>query len=330
MLKPPKFWQKQESLLSDLLAPLSWMYEQVQDLRFKLTRPFKAPVPVVCVGNFSMGGAGKTPVVRLLVSLLYHESAGPIHIVMRGYKGKARSNLKVDPKLSADFVGDESLLLSQSAPCWIGKNRARSIQKAVSEGASIIIMDDGFQNPSIFKDLSILVVDGPVGLGNGRVFPSGPLRESLESGLKRADAVILIGNDDNNCIASIDGRVPVFRGVIRLRPNDVAPRIQKPLYAFCGIGRPQKFFDSLKEAGLNLSAHKEFSDHYHYTHQDIEEIISEADHLGLDVVTTEKDYVRVPHHFRNRVYQIRADIVLDNPELLSVFLKKHLIEKVVT
>lgn len=319
MLIQPKFWQEKKSFKSCVLSPLSYLYQWIGRCRSFLKRPYQADIPVICVGNVTLGGAGKTPVVRLIVSLLHHGSHLNVQIVTRGYKGQIKVPTRVSSGAEATMVGDEAILLSKTAPCWVGVNRRRVIERAKLDGAALVVMDDGFQNPSIFKDLSILVIDGPFGLGNGFVFPAGPLREPLHLALKRADAVIIIGEDKQHLINQVSS-VPVFKAEIQLWPNDVAPRMKRGVYAFTGIGRPEKFFNSLRQAGITFVKHQSFPDHYQFSENDLENIMNEADLLDLDVVTTEKDYVRLSPHWQNRIYQIRSDIILENTPLFQKFL----------
>lgn len=323
MLVQPKFWQEKKSLRSTILMPLSYIYQWMGRCRFQFKQPYKADIPVICVGNVTLGGAGKTPIVRLIASLIRYSFSLDVHIVTRGYAGSLKVPTRVMPESDAKLVGDEAILLSKTAPCWIGSNRRDTLIHARKEGSSLVVMDDGFQNPSVYKDISIVVIDGPFGLGNGCVFPAGPLRESLDQALKRADAVIMIGEDKQHLFDHTTS-TPVFRARIQLWAQDVAPRVKRAVYAFTGIGRPEKFYNSLREAGVPIVKHRSFPDHYVFSESDIQNIFSEAEQLDLDIVTTEKDYVRLLPHHQSRVYQIRSDILIEDMQLFEKFLNQKL------
>ncbi|MBX9697766.1 MAG: tetraacyldisaccharide 4'-kinase [Alphaproteobacteria bacterium] len=292
--------------------------------RLRVRVPHYGLVPVLCVGNITLGGAGKTPLVHLIIGHLRALGIQRPHIITRGYGGHAKKTEQVTSMSSYRRVGDEALLHADWAPTWVGADRVASVSYAAKDGADIIVMDDGLQNPSVYKDLSILVIDGPYGLGNGEVFPAGPLRETLASALHRVHAVVVIGEDSQGLEDQIPSHIPVFRAEIQLMHQDVAARAQRPLLAFCGIGRPQKFFDSLKSAGLNVKSVHSFPDHYAYQDPDLASLFQRAEKEGLDCVTTEKDYVRLQAHHQALVYKMRAEIVLSDGEGFKDFLRDHL------
>ena len=219
-MTPPDFWQS-KNLISDCLMPLGWLYDSLGQWRFANTRPARAPCPVICVGNLNIGGTGKTPVVAALAEALIQEGQR-VHILSRGYGGQlaTRDPLRVDPALhTAAGVGDEPLLLSHRAPVWIGRDRVRSARAAHAAGANLLIMDDGFQNPALAKDFSLLVIDAGVGFGNRRVIPAGPLRETIHNGLARADLLVSIGSD---APPRRNGRAAHFARAIRPLPDKCA------------------------------------------------------------------------------------------------------------
>lgn len=292
-MKTPEFWYRDDGsslALAVALTPISWIYQAVTKARLAFTRPYIMPIPVICVGNLVMGGAGKTPTVIMIASLLKEWGYKP-HIISRGYSGNlGHLVIEVNPFMhSADEVGDEPLLLAQYAPTWVGINRVACAKAAHQKGADVILMDDGFQNPSLLKDLSIVVVDGKQRFGNKSVFPAGPLRESVASGLKRADAVITVGHCPLPC--------PAFR--VNVESSSVMP--QTPLVAFAGIGYPEKFYQTLLENGANVEVFIPFDDHHLYTNDDMKRLDKYAQsHNGI-LMTTTKDYIRIPLDWREKV-----------------------------
>lgn len=314
-MKTPSHWND-KNIIAMLLRPFGWIYGGVTALRLKLIKPQKAAVPVICVGNLTAGGTGKTPVSISLAKLLKRNSVKPF-FVTRGYGGTS-SDVIVDPKKhSANDVGDEPLLLNEVAPVVVNHNRYRGALKAEQHGAQCIIMDDGFQNPSLHKDLSLLVVDGGYGFGNNLCIPAGPLREFKHCGLKRADALIVIGSDDHNITKQIKN-IPVFYGkIVPIKPQNTS----KSIIAFAGIGRPDKFYNSLKEVGFHLLKKIDFPDHHFYEEYELNKIITKAQTLNTEIYTTSKDYVKIPlalrHHFKVLEIEIEWE---DEKELESFIL----------
>ncbi|MBL4691885.1 MAG: tetraacyldisaccharide 4'-kinase [Magnetovibrio sp.] len=309
-MQAPEFWdRKTGGFLPSLLRPIGCVVSGLAALRQKRATPFKASVPIICVGNLVAGGAGKTPVALDLVARLKAKNI-VVHVVMLGYGGTELGPTLVDPDVHDSIkVGDEALLLTRVAPTWVSEDRKAGVLSAIHAGAEIIVLDDGFQNPSVHKDLSLLVVDGGYGFGNGRVMPAGPLRETTKAGFERTDAVILLGADE----ADVWGRVkrsarkdlPILRA--HIRPTKDAQALNgKEIYAFAGIGRPQKFFDTLNHIGCKLVGSKSFDDHHPYSQTDLENIIEAA--AGATIVTTEKDLVRIPEAFQNQMQAV--DITL--------------------
>jgi tetraacyldisaccharide 4'-kinase len=289
-------------------------------LRFSLTHAQKVPVPVMCVGNVVAGGAGKTPVVIALVEALKARGHTP-HILTRGYGGACPHPTQVEVHHTAQEVGDEALLLARSAPCWVDANRVRSAKAAIEAGADMLVMDDGFQNPRLHKDLSLIVIDGGYGLGNGAVMPAGALREPLAQALQRTQAVVMIGKDTHQIITSLPrARVTLLRG-------SIVPEIPEalrgaPLLAFCGIGRPQKFYDSLSEHKLNVVETVDFPDHHPFTDAELLALQAKADAQQAILVTTEKDAVRLTPEWQARVTPIPIRLQLDPQTLLDGLLQK--------
>jgi tetraacyldisaccharide 4'-kinase len=281
-MKSPAFWQDPSSPLGWLLAPLGWAYAGTTAWRLAHGRPWKAPVPVICVGNLTAGGAGKTPIVRDLARRLKRLGRN-VGILSRGYGGTEQGPLKVDPaRHSADLVGDEPLLLAREAPCWIARDRAAGARAMAADGLDIIVMDDGLQNPGLIKDLSIIVGDGAVGFGNGRAIPAGPLRETVRAGIRRADALIVTGDDRHGLIEEFSTEIKTLQTTVSISEGTPAG----PLLAFAGIGRPEKFRATLIEAGANIAAFQAFADHHPYSTGELTALAARARELGAELVTT--------------------------------------------
>ncbi len=314
-MKTPKYWQS-NSFTSKILSPLGFLYGFMTQLRLKLKSPHKVSIPVVCIGNITAGGTGKTPVSISIAKLLATEMYHPF-FVSRGYGGKLQDVIVNNKKHTAKDVGDEPLLLSKQAPVVVNANRYAAAQKAVEQGADIIIMDDGFQNPSLHKDLSFLVFDGNYGIGNGKIIPSGPLRETLENGIKRADAIIILGKDKHD-LAKRCG-LPAFFGHTEAVQTTIN---NQDVVAFAGIGHPQKFYHTLKQQGFNVVKTIDFPDHHFYTREELENIINEAKKLNAQIYTTSKDFVKIPPLYSQDINVLEVAVVWDNPEELISFIKQ--------
>lgn len=312
----PEFWTR-PGLAAQLLEPLAWAHAAAGTARRALVTSARAPVPVVCVGNLVAGGAGKTPVVLSLARRLAARGARP-HLLSRGYGGRLTGPVAVDrPRHDADMVGDEALLLAVAAPTWIARDRVAGAAAAAQAGADIVILDDGFQNPHLAHDLALLVIDGSYGVGNGRVMPAGPLREPLAAALARADAVVLMGNDEAG-IAQRLGAVPVLRAA--LAPT--APPPKGPIVAFAGIGRPAKFFRTLTDARCRVVACEAFPDHHRYQAGEVARLEAAARAAGARLVTTEKDWVRLPAAWRARVEAVAVAVRWENEAALDALLAR--------
>lgn len=299
-MRTPEFWYASTRpasthVLARALTPLGGLIRLAGCLRAGLTRPWQALVPVLCIGNAVAGGAGKTPVALSLGRRLIERGRKP-HFLVRGYGGALRGPVRVDPArhTSAD-VGDEALLLARTAPTWVARNRRRGCQAAVLDGADLIVMDDGLQNPSVRKTVSILVADGTFGFGNHCLLPAGPLREPLEQALARVDAVAIVGSDQAGIAAEvrrIDPATPILHG--RVVPGPDADRLPgQRVVAFAGIGLPEKFFALLRRIGCDVAATHAFADHHAYTAQDIAALRDEAGAANARLITTEKDAARL-------------------------------------
>jgi tetraacyldisaccharide 4'-kinase len=317
-LPTPEFWARR-GLLSTVLEPAAWIYGRAVVARRRWTTPWRAPVPVVCVGNLVVGGAGKTPVT---LSLAHHlrQRGRRVHIVSRGYGGRSRGPLAVDPaRHTAADVGDEPLLLAEIAPCWVARERVAGAKAAIAAGADLLLLDDGFQNPTLAKDLSLVVIDGGYGLGNGRVMPAGPLREPLEHGLARADAFVLMG-DDTAGVAALPSGQPLLRA--RLVPENSGELAGRTVVAFAGIGRPAKFFATLEAAGARLAARHAFPDHHRYADAELARLRAEAEHTGAMLVTTAKDRVRLAPGVQAHVHVLSVTLAWDDVKALEDVLNR--------
>jgi tetraacyldisaccharide 4'-kinase len=291
----PAFWYRPSSLTSRLLLPLGAIYGAIAARRLA-REGIDAGIPVLCVGNYHVGGAGKTPAVLALVELLRYAGEAPI-VLSRGYGGKLRGPIKVDPERhTAGDVGDEPLMMARTVAVVVARDRAEGVALARSQGASLILMDDGFQNPSIAKDASLIVVDGDRGLGNARVFPAGPLRAPLPLQVARTDALVIVGNG-----TAADGAAAAVaaQGGLVLRAHLVpdeaclAALRGKRVLAFAGIGDPARFFRTLRAGGIEVVAEQAFADHHPFSESEIEALSTQAKRDGLTLVTTEKDLARL-------------------------------------
>lgn len=316
-MRAPEFWT-QGGIAPALLAPCALLYGAGGALRERLATPWRAPVPVVCVGNLTVGGAGKTP-TALAVGRMLQDWALSVAFLSRGYGGTARGPLLVDPaRHDARMVGDEPLLLAQCAATWVARDRKDAARLAVADGADVLVMDDGLQNPALRKDLRLVVVDGGYGFGNEHVLPAGPLREPLARGLARADAFVLVGPDRHGLAARLGRHAPVFAA--SLVPDATARTLAgRKVHAFAGIGRPEKFFATLDAVGAECVAARSFADHHPYREEEVDQILAAAARDGATPVTTTKDHVRLPAAQRARVVAVAVSLAFaDRPAFMRL------------
>ncbi len=291
----PAFWRRPSSLTSRLLTPLAALYGAVAARR--MARPGRdAGVPVICVGNYHTGGAGKTPTVLALTALLRDLGATPV-VLSRGYGGALAGPLRLDAaRHTAAEVGDEPKMMAAHAPVVVARDRVAGAKLAREAGADVIVMDDGFQNPALKKDFSLIVIDARRGLGNTRVFPAGPLRAPLAPQLARTDALVVIGEGDAaaDVAQALAARgVPVLRARVVPDAATVAALRDKRVLAFAGIGDPGRFIRTLRDHGIAVAAERTFPDHHRFTRDEIARLYDEASRAGLALVTTEKDFSRL-------------------------------------
>jgi tetraacyldisaccharide 4'-kinase len=294
-MKAPAFWGAPPGILAWLLSPLGWLYGRIAAARMARAGT-RIDIPVVCVGNFTAGGAGKTPTALWIVAWLQRQGRRPV-VLSRGYGGSLGGPLLIDPaRHGAADCGDEPLLLARIAPVVVSADRAAGARLAATRG-DVIVMDDGMQNPAIAKDAVIAVVDGGAGVGNGFSLPAGPLRAPLADQLPHASAVLVIGEGLAGEAVAKAARAagkPVVRGALAPDPAAIARLAGKPLLAFAGIGRPEKFFDTLRDAGLDVRTTRSFADHHAFTLAEAQGLAADAATAGLTLATTEKDAVRWP------------------------------------
>ena len=315
-MRAPDFWMI-DDWRSRILAPLGWLYGASVAWKHRRAAPYCAEVPVICVGNLTAGGSGKTPVAIEIARCLIDRGRKPFFL-SRGYGGKQRGPLEVTVEHRASEVGDEPLLLAHTAPVIIAHDRRAGAVLAEERGADVIIMDDGHQNFALAKDLSLVVVDGETGFGNDRVIPAGPLREPIAQGLVRADAIVVTGDG----MPDLGGfSKPVLRTHLTHLEPDIAGR---RVVAFAGIGRPDKFFQSLKAQGANLLAAMRYGDHHTYTAGEIARLRSKARAHNAELVTTEKDFVRLTPLEREGIRALPVRASFDDPPALERLLDRLL------
>lgn len=328
-MKTPEFWRRR-GVTSTALLPVSALYRAAHRARIKGIAAKALPVPIICVGNLTAGGAGKTPTVIALLTYL-HSKGVMAHCISRGYGGALYGPVRVDPdEHSAAQVGDEPLLIARHAPCWVGKRRLSVATAAVLDGAKLIVMDDGLQNPSLQKDFSLLVVDGGYGFGNGRTLPAGPLRETLAEGIAKVQAVVMVGEDAQSIARLLPPSLPILKASLQPAPSAQA-WVGKRVLAFAGIGRPEKFFATLRELGAEVVETACFADHHPYREEDIRRLLARATQLDATVISTEKDAVRLPTALAAQVSVLPVHLVFaDNAAfeaLLAPVLAQALINK---
>jgi len=296
-MREPAFWWRPPGLVSSLLAPLGAAYGTIVERRMT-GRGALAGIPVICVGNFTLGGAGKTPTALMLVAMLREMGASPFCLT-RGYGGSVQGPHLVDPhRDSGAEVGDEALLLARVAPTVVSRDRVRGAAFAKAKGASVVVMDDGLQNASLAKSLTIAVIDGRRGIGNGQVFPAGPLRAPLNIQMTRCDALLVVGDGQSDGKAARDvvaraGARPVFHGHLEPEETAVTALHARKVLAFAGIGDPHKFFATVEQAGIAIAERRAFADHHRFTAEEAAELTMVAEREGLSLLTTEKDHVRM-------------------------------------
>ena len=330
-MREPRFWHGSASLQSHLLSPVAALYGAIAARRMQ-RKGLDAGVPVICVGNYHTGGAGKTPTVLALAKLLRDLGEVPV-VLSRGYGGKLHGPVKVDPsRHQAADVGDEPLMLAASLPVVVSRQRADGVPLARSLAATVILLDDGFQSPAVAKDTSLIVIDGHRGLGNGQVFPAGPLRAPLPPQIARTDALIIVGS--GTAADGVAGTVaaqgkPVLSAHLKPDAAQVASLMGKRVLAFAGIGDPARFFNTMRANGVDVVRERAFADHHPYSQGEVENLIEEARRDALTPVTTEKDLARLRHggslpDWAQQIVPFAVTLEFDDATLLRKFVSARL------
>lgn len=325
MREAPNFWTKKTpDWRARLLYPLSIIYSLITWFRQLLSSPYKSKIPVICVGNFTMGGAGKTPLTLSIYQQLKELGLNPC-ILSRGYGGKALGPLLVDKKTDTPaLVGDEPYMMAQYAPVVIARKRKAGALYIEKHGFDCVIMDDGFQNPTLFKDLSICVVDSGSSVGNGYVFPAGPLREPLSRAQSRCDGVVYVGEEAAVDLFDHSTKLPKFKTKIIPSKTDALPN---QILAFAGIGRPDKFYNTLQSMDISILAAHNFPDHHPYSEEDLNHLKQRADTLEVGMVTTEKDWVKLPEAWQKNIYHVPITLEWEYLDEFKLLLQKGMTSK---
>jgi len=318
MMAPPKFWyDPAQKFWPAVLAPFAAITAQLTARR--VAKPgFAASVPVICCGNASVGGAGKTTLALYLLHYFREQGFAPASLT-RGHGGQTRhAPHRVDPaRDSAAEIGDEPLLLAALAPCYVCPDRAAGARAAIKDGANILVLDDGLQNPSLHKDFSFLVIDGASGFGNGCLLPAGPLREPIEAAAARSQAALMIGDDVTCAQSQLPAALPVLRADL-IPEASISDFSDQKILAFAGIGRPEKFFSMLRTSGLKLCATRSFPDHHTFSARDLADLQTTAAVHNAILLCTPKDFVRLPKNFPAR--QIGVALRFRDPAALAKLL----------
>jgi len=318
--KTPSFWYRDSAsntpLIERALGPFSKIYQLLYKFDQSMHTSYKASIPVICIGNLVAGGTGKTPTAIAMLQLIESNAlAKKPFFLIRGYGGAESGPLLVDLDVHTAWdVGDEALILAKYAPTVVGGNRAAGAQTAMEEGADLIVMDDGLQNTGIDKDLRLVVINGEMGLGNQKLMPAGPLRQTLEDGYDHAHGFILIGEDEHDVAKILPQDKPLLRA--HLQPKTELSIDKDATYlAFAGLGYPEKFFNFLRGAlQLNVAKTIAFSDHHPYDEDDLNELDTKAKALGAKLITTEKDFMRLPQIKGIHVETLPVEMVWDSTD----------------
>ncbi|WP_128923557.1 tetraacyldisaccharide 4'-kinase [Bradyrhizobium guangxiense] len=329
-MREPAFWYRPRSPQSYALWPLAALYGAITGRRM-LRKGVDAGIPVICVGNYHVGGAGKTPTVLALTKLLRELGETPV-VLSRGYGGRLEGPVMVDrERHTASDVGDEPLMMARDVPVAVARDRLGGVALAKSQGATVILMDDGFQNPRLVKDASLIVIDSERGLGNGEVFPAGPLRAPLQVQLARTDALVLIGDGRaaNDVAAELAKRNrPALRARLKPDANTVAQLLGKRVLAFAGIGDPGRFFRTLRASGIDVARTRPFADHHMFSTEEIATLAADAQREQLTLVTTEKDLARLrgSKGVPGDIVPFAVQLEFDEPAKLRQLISDHLYE----
>ena len=325
--KTPSFWYRSEDskppFIETIITPLSSLYALAHKIHQASKTPEHFDIPIICIGNIVAGGAGKTPVAIALEKIIKsNKLAKNAFFLTRGYGGHLKHPLVANNQ-SHNFkeIGDEAILLSKHASTIVSKKRTLGAAFAIKKGADLIIMDDGLQNPTIHKDIKFIVIDGTMGFGNKKTIPAGPLRSRLMKSLLCADAFILIGEDKRDILKILPSNKPVFFATLSAIKT---PPENKKYLAFTGIGFPEKFFNTLQSLKCDIVKTLSFPDHYPYCEKDLNQLLDLADENDSELITTEKDYIRLPESFKDKVQTLPIELVWNNETAIINFLKDRL------
>jgi tetraacyldisaccharide 4'-kinase len=314
-MRAPEFWTRDDAashFIALCLAPLGAVYGAVTAIKARSAKPFRPSAKVVCIGNLTAGGSGKTPCAIAIAEAL-RAKGQKVCFLTRGYGGKSQGPLFVDPgRETALEVGDEALLLARTAPVIVAAERRAGALLADIQGFDVIVMDDGHQNFQVAKDLAIVVLDTESPFGNGRIIPAGPLREPVAQGLARADCIVALGNGETHFGAF---RGPIIRAI--LKPTNMTSFQGARVFAFAGIGRPTKFFETLRGAGAEIVDSRAYGDHHAYSPLEVSELKAAAQVRNARLVTTEKDYVRLSAAERDGIEVLPVSVEFENRETLE-------------
>ncbi|MCK1708256.1 MULTISPECIES: tetraacyldisaccharide 4'-kinase [unclassified Bradyrhizobium] len=326
-MREPAFWYRPRSFKSHVLRPLGALYGAITERRM-LREGVDAGIPVICVGNYHVGGAGKTPTVLALSSLLRELGETPV-VLSRGYGGRLTGPVMVDrDRQTAADIGDEPLMMARDVPVAVARDRLEGVVLAKSQGATVVLMDDGFQNPRIVKDASLIVIDSERGLGNGKVFPAGPLRAPLKAQLARTDALVLIG--DGHAADDVASEIAARgKSVLRARLRPDAASVERlsgrRVLAFAGIGDPERFFRTLRANNVDVVRARAFADHHMFSQGEIADLLAEARDEQLVPVTTEKDRARMRGRDMPReILHFAVQLEFDDAPALRHLISDHL------
>ncbi|MBP02908.1 MAG: tetraacyldisaccharide 4'-kinase [Rhodospirillaceae bacterium] len=319
-MKTPNFWYKQKSI-GKYLEPLGFIYGAVTAYKIRYSRPTSVKIPVISVGNLTVGGTGKTPIAISLAQILKEKGEVPA-VILRGYGGRLHGPIKVDGKIhSALDVGDEAILHAKHGRTWIARKRSQAAVQAEKNGATVIILDDGHQHSSLKKDFSILIVDGEKGFGNKKIIPAGPLREHINTGLKRADKIVIMREITNKSAKALAERHHILKANLKIVDNNISLAGTR-VVAFAGIGQPDYFFETLNNAGAELIETYSFADHHKYSSTQIEDIKDRACVLNAITVTTEKDATKIDLAQHSNICVLKTEVEWENISEIRQLMKK--------
>ncbi len=321
-LRTPKFWYKKQSILSKCLSPIANLINYISEIKYNSVSPEKLSVPVIGIDSIVMSGAGKTPAIDLVCEILKQYKYNP-HILTSSHSGYIKNVVQVDPKLHSYLqVGDEPLLYSQLITTWIGKNRIKASKAAINTGANLLVIDDWLKNNYLQSSYKLLVIDSEQKFCNECLFPAGPLMHRIEPAINTSDAILIIGNYDEvleNDIKNINDKIPIFRA--KMKAINKLEVEKNKVIAFCGLGYPNKFKNTLKELDYNIIDFWKFSDHHPYTVTEIRKLINIATNNNATLITTMKDYVKIPEDCKTDIKAIQIKLAVENEDFTKALIK---------